>query len=255
MRVRAAGVQPYDAAVRAGWTPAYLTDARLAAHSRQRVRRRHRRRRRGPRVLHARAYAEYVVVPADQVTPKPAAMPWEVAGGFSAGAQTAHIAFGELERRARRHAASSTARPDRSAPSPSSSPGSPARPSSAPEARPTRTISVPSAPFPSSTATASPTGSATTSRPPCSTVPGARPTTCPSSSSRTATGSSPSSSTAARNQTAPGHAVRAVQQAARRAGEPLRGRKTQLPRPADRRHSRTPPTPTGRSRPGTGAAS
>ncbi|ABW09558.1 Alcohol dehydrogenase zinc-binding domain protein [Parafrankia sp. EAN1pec] len=42
------------------------------------------------------AYAEYLVVPADQVTAKPAGMPWEVAGGFSGGAQTAHIALREL---------------------------------------------------------------------------------------------------------------------------------------------------------------
>ncbi|WP_017570694.1 NADP-dependent oxidoreductase [Nocardiopsis halotolerans] len=38
-------------------------------------------------------YAEYVVVPSDQVVPKPAAMPWEVAGGFSAQAQGAHMAL------------------------------------------------------------------------------------------------------------------------------------------------------------------
>ncbi len=42
------------------------------------------------------AYAEYIVVPADQVVVKPADMPWEVAGGFSAGAQTAHIALETL---------------------------------------------------------------------------------------------------------------------------------------------------------------
>ncbi|GIE88442.1 NADPH:quinone reductase [Actinoplanes regularis] len=42
------------------------------------------------------AYAEYIVVPADQVVVKPAGMPWEVAGGFSAGAQTAHIALETL---------------------------------------------------------------------------------------------------------------------------------------------------------------
>ncbi|GAB2497811.1 NADP-dependent oxidoreductase [Nocardiopsis aegyptia] len=39
------------------------------------------------------AYAEFVVVPADQVVPKPADMPWEVAGGFSAQAQGAHMAL------------------------------------------------------------------------------------------------------------------------------------------------------------------
>lgn len=41
-------------------------------------------------------YAEYVVAPAEQVTAKPAGMLWEVAGGFSAPAQTAHIALREL---------------------------------------------------------------------------------------------------------------------------------------------------------------
>jgi NADPH:quinone reductase-like Zn-dependent oxidoreductase len=44
-----------------------------------------------------KSYAEYVVVPANQVTDKPDGMPWEVAGGFSAGAQTAHIALEELQ--------------------------------------------------------------------------------------------------------------------------------------------------------------
>jgi NADPH:quinone reductase-like Zn-dependent oxidoreductase len=39
------------------------------------------------------AYAEYVVVPIDQVVPKPEAMPWDVAGGFSAQAQGAHMAL------------------------------------------------------------------------------------------------------------------------------------------------------------------
>jgi NADPH:quinone reductase-like Zn-dependent oxidoreductase len=42
------------------------------------------------------AYAEYTVVPAGNVTAKPAEMPWSVAGGFTAGAQTAHIALREL---------------------------------------------------------------------------------------------------------------------------------------------------------------
>lgn len=39
---------------------------------------------------------ELLAVPADQVVAKPASMPWEVAGGFSAGAQTAHIALAEI---------------------------------------------------------------------------------------------------------------------------------------------------------------
>lgn len=42
------------------------------------------------------AYAQYVVVGADQVTRKPAALPVEVAGGLSAVGQTAHNALREL---------------------------------------------------------------------------------------------------------------------------------------------------------------
>ncbi|KAB7846203.1 NADP-dependent oxidoreductase [Streptomyces mobaraensis] len=38
-------------------------------------------------------HAEYVVVPVDQIVAKPAGMPWEVAGAFSASAQTAHTAL------------------------------------------------------------------------------------------------------------------------------------------------------------------
>ncbi|HEX6357361.1 NADP-dependent oxidoreductase [Actinophytocola sp.] len=96
VRVKAAGVQPYDAAVRAGWTPAYLSDddwPRIPGNEFAGVTDD------GEEVLGystLRSYAEYVVVPEDQVTAKPAAMPWEVAGGFSAGAQTAHIALEEL---------------------------------------------------------------------------------------------------------------------------------------------------------------
>ena len=37
------------------------------------------------------AYAEYVVVPADAVTAKPASMPWDVAGGFPAGAASGPV--------------------------------------------------------------------------------------------------------------------------------------------------------------------
>lgn len=105
VRVRAAGVQPYDLAVRAGWTPPGFTRplpripgnefagvvdevgagvSGLAA---------------GDEVLgfgQLQAYAEYVVVPAGHVTPKPEAMPWEVAGGFTAGAQTASLALEAL---------------------------------------------------------------------------------------------------------------------------------------------------------------
>ncbi|GAA2901980.1 NADP-dependent oxidoreductase [Streptosporangium fragile] len=106
VRVRAAGVQPFDVAVRRGWTPAGVTGdlprvpgnefagvvdqvgAGVTGISP------------GAEVLGftlLNAYAEYVVVPAENVTPKPAAMPWEVAGGFTAGTQTAHIALRQLE--------------------------------------------------------------------------------------------------------------------------------------------------------------
>ncbi len=101
VQVKAAGVQPYDCAVRAGWTPpgigpqlpkipgnefAGIVDqvGKGAPESLT-----------GTEVLgfgQLNAYAEYIVIPADQVTAKPASMPWEVAGGFTAGAQTAHIA-------------------------------------------------------------------------------------------------------------------------------------------------------------------
>lgn len=42
------------------------------------------------------SYVEQLVVGTDQITAKPPNMPWEVAGGFSAGAQTAHIALREI---------------------------------------------------------------------------------------------------------------------------------------------------------------
>jgi enoyl reductase len=44
----------------------------------------------------AAAYAEVVVVDADQITAKPARMPWEVAGALSAAGQTAYNALREL---------------------------------------------------------------------------------------------------------------------------------------------------------------
>ncbi|GIJ26787.1 hypothetical protein Vqi01_19490 [Micromonospora qiuiae] len=105
MRVRAAGVQPFDCAVRAGWTPpgtppgfpripgnefAGVVDQIGEGVTGIAV---------GTEVLGfdlLNAYAEHVVVPAGHVTAKPAGMPWEVAGGFSAAAQTAHIALREL---------------------------------------------------------------------------------------------------------------------------------------------------------------
>src|SRR6266498_2178470 len=95
VRVRAAGVQPYDAAVRAGWAPpgVVLDWPRIPGNEFAGVTDD------GVEVLGfstLKAYAEYVVVPRNQVTAKPLAMPWVVAGGFSAGAQTAHIALETL---------------------------------------------------------------------------------------------------------------------------------------------------------------
>lgn len=43
------------------------------------------------------SYAEYLVVGPDQITAKPESMSWEVAGGFSAAAQTADIGLKEIE--------------------------------------------------------------------------------------------------------------------------------------------------------------
>ncbi|MDG4825550.1 NADP-dependent oxidoreductase [Asanoa sp. WMMD1127] len=102
VRVRAAGVQPYDCAVRAGWLPAGVppTLPRIPGNEFAGVLEV------GAPGLPAGtevlgfgqlgAYAELLAVPADQVVAKPAGMPWEVAGGFSAGAQTAHIALAGL---------------------------------------------------------------------------------------------------------------------------------------------------------------
>ncbi|WBB68384.1 NADP-dependent oxidoreductase [Micromonospora sp. WMMD812] len=105
VRVKAAGVQPFDCALRAGWTPPGVAPSLPTVPGNEfagvidqvgegltglGI---------GAEVLgfgQLNAYAEYVVVPADQVTAKPAGMPWEVAGGFSAGAQTAHIALEQL---------------------------------------------------------------------------------------------------------------------------------------------------------------
>ncbi|MEF3304002.1 NADP-dependent oxidoreductase [Paenibacillus sp. GYB003] len=105
VRVKAAGVQPVDCSVRSGWMPAgvQVSFPQVAGNEfagvidrigegvtglsvgEEVV---------GFRVLGC--YAEYVVVPADQVVPKPAGMPWEQAGGLSGAGQTAHTALEEL---------------------------------------------------------------------------------------------------------------------------------------------------------------
>lgn len=105
VRVKAAGVQPADLAVREGWTPPGLTlkspqvignefagvvdevGPDVAGVSV------------GDEVLGYRSlecYAEFVVVPADQIVPKPASLSWEIAAGLSGAGQTAHTAVEEL---------------------------------------------------------------------------------------------------------------------------------------------------------------
>ncbi|NRQ30310.1 NADP-dependent oxidoreductase [Nonomuraea sp. NN258] len=102
VRVKAAGVQPYDAAVRAGWVPAGLSPefpripgnefAGVVDQVGQDVDGVSV----GAEVLGfslTRSYAQYIVVAATDVTPKPAGLPWEVAGALTAGVQTAEIAL------------------------------------------------------------------------------------------------------------------------------------------------------------------
>ncbi|WP_308250581.1 NADP-dependent oxidoreductase [Nonomuraea rhizosphaerae] len=102
--VRAAGVQPFDAAVRAGWTPpgysggfpripgnefAGVVEA-VGAGVDWEV---------GAEVLGfslLNSYATHIVVPAGDVTAKPAGVPWEVAGALTAAVQTAEIAVDHL---------------------------------------------------------------------------------------------------------------------------------------------------------------
>ncbi|MFC5751383.1 NADP-dependent oxidoreductase [Actinomadura rugatobispora] len=105
IRVKAAGVQPFDVAVVEGWLPAGAEAAypRIPGNEFAGVVERT-----GEGVAGfapddevlgfglLQAYQERLVIPADQITAKPPSMPWEVAGGFSAAAQTAHIALGEL---------------------------------------------------------------------------------------------------------------------------------------------------------------
>lgn len=109
IRVRAAGVQPFDLAVREGWRPPYasgepvrvpgnefsgvIDDVGDAVNGWTR----------GMEVLGFNllgCYAEYVVVGGDQIVSKPASMSWEVAGGLTAGAQTAEMAWEEVDPRA-----------------------------------------------------------------------------------------------------------------------------------------------------------
>lgn len=102
VRVKAAGVQPVDLAVREGWTPpgakltypqvignefAGVVDQVGADVTEYSV---------GDEVLGFStlgSYAEYVAVPVEQVTRKPENVPWEVAAGLSGAGQAAHTAI------------------------------------------------------------------------------------------------------------------------------------------------------------------
>lgn len=105
VRVVTAGVQPFDLAVGAGWSPpgtpegfprvpgnefAGVVDQVGDGVTGVRA---------GDEVIgncRLNAYAEYVAVPASVVTAKPANMPWDVAGGFPAAVMTPHIALAEM---------------------------------------------------------------------------------------------------------------------------------------------------------------
>ncbi|WP_433514005.1 NADP-dependent oxidoreductase [Nonomuraea sp. CA-143628] len=104
VRIKAAGMQPFDTAVRAGWTPPGLIDPlpRIPGNEFAGVVDQV-----GPDVTLEvgaevlgfsllNSYAEYIVVPATDVTPKPPELPWEVAGALTAAVQTADIAINQL---------------------------------------------------------------------------------------------------------------------------------------------------------------
>lgn len=103
IRVKTAGVQHYDCAVRGGWTPAYGLTVRLPqipgnefAGIVDQVGEGLTEFAVGDEVLGfnlLNSYAEYVVAGADQIVRKPAAMTWEEAGGLTGNGQGAHIAL------------------------------------------------------------------------------------------------------------------------------------------------------------------
>jgi NADPH:quinone reductase-like Zn-dependent oxidoreductase len=106
IRVMAAGVQPFDTALRTGWRPAGVSDSFPRVPGNEyagvidevgagvtdwNV---------GDEVLGfgtLNSYAEMLVTQSDQIVAKPEAMPWDVAGGFTAGAQTSHLALTSLK--------------------------------------------------------------------------------------------------------------------------------------------------------------
>ncbi len=105
VRIKAAGVLPFDCKLRNGWTPHGLNlnfpvvpgneFAGIIDQVGEGVN--------GFSVGHEvlgftvlNCYAQYLVVRADQIVFKPKNMPWEVAGGFSGNGQGAHMAMKEL---------------------------------------------------------------------------------------------------------------------------------------------------------------
>ncbi|WP_244165017.1 NADP-dependent oxidoreductase [Streptomyces silaceus] len=105
VRVKAAGVQPFDLGVREGWVPPGAEPgfpvvpgnefAGVVARIGERVADFAP----GDHVLGYAllgGYAQYAAVPADQLVHKPVAMPWTVAGGFSGNGQGAHLALSHL---------------------------------------------------------------------------------------------------------------------------------------------------------------
>ncbi|MDI3408186.1 NADP-dependent oxidoreductase [Streptomyces cavernicola] len=105
VRVRAAGVQHFDTRIRRGWAPptvdmtfpvipgnefSGVVDQVGAGVDGFAV---------GDEVLGyttTRSYAEYVVAPVGQVVPKPANMPWDVAGGFTGNGQGAAMCLRQM---------------------------------------------------------------------------------------------------------------------------------------------------------------
>ncbi|ALG09847.1 NADP-dependent oxidoreductase [Kibdelosporangium phytohabitans] len=105
VRVRAAGIQPFDNLFRSGqtaqWVPAHFPQqvGNEAAGVVDAI---------GPGVtefavgdevlgwVELAAFAEHAVMAVDQLVAKPAGMPWEEAGALSASGQTAHTALREL---------------------------------------------------------------------------------------------------------------------------------------------------------------
>lgn len=106
VRVKTAGVQHFDCAIRSGWTPAYGLEVRLPQipgnefagiideigdgvsgfEPGSEVL--------GYAILNC--YAEYVVVGADQIVMKPQSMTWEEAGGLTGNGQGAYIALNAI---------------------------------------------------------------------------------------------------------------------------------------------------------------